>query len=328
MNARYLGLSALLICALTGCSQSPSSGTAPTQATAAAATGQSVTVTDFAGRIVQLQHAPQRIVALSNGEVDIVYALGGSVVGRPTSNNGAPVKAAEQAQTIGSTHELDLEKVALLQPDIVLGNSPMNEKDIPAVESIGAKMVLSSANSVADIQRQITLLGGLLAKEDRAKQLNEQLDQHIASLSDRTRTDTQAAAKPNVLLVYGAPGTYMAALPNSLSGNILELAGGNNIAADLPGLQSFPQYAQLSTERVVAADPDYVFIMTHGNSAEVKAGFLKEMQDNPAWSSVKAVKQNQVEVLPSDLFGTNPGTRVTEALDQMHHLLYPSETDE
>ncbi len=325
MKARYLGLSALLICALAGCSQPVPSGTAPAQATAAAATGSPVSITDFANRTVQLQHTPQRIVALSNGEVDIVYALGGSVVGRPTSSHGAPVKKAEQAQMIGSTHELDLEKVALLQPDVVLGNDPMNEKDIPAVESIGAQMVLSSANSVADIQRQITLLGGMLAKEERAQQLNDQLTQHIAALAERSQT---ANTKPKALLVYGAPGTYMAALPNSLSGNILELAGGSNIAADLPGLQSFPQYAQLSTERVVEADPDYVFIMTHGNSQEVKAGFLKEMQDNPAWNSVKAVKQNHVEILPSDLFGTNPGTRVTEALDQMHQLLYPSDTDE
>ncbi len=325
MKASYLGLSALLLCTLAGCSQPSTSSIAPANATAAAATGSPVTITDFAGRTIQLPHIPQRIVALSNGEVDIVYALGGSVVGRPTSNSGAPVPAAEKAQTIGSTHELDLEKVALLQPDVVLGNSPMNEKDIPSVEGIGAQMVLSSANSVSDIQRQITLLGQLLGKEDRAQQLNDQLRQYMDSLLQRSKSNE---TKPNVLLVYGAPGTYMAALPNSLSGNILELAGGRNIAADLPGLQSFPQYAQLSTERVVEANPDYVFIMTHGNSEEVKAGFLKEMQENQAWSSVKAVQNGGVDVLPADLFGTNPGTRVTEALDHIHHLLYLADSHE
>lgn len=322
MKASYLGLSVLLICALAGCSQPTASSLSTTTGSAVAeATGASVTVTDFAGRTVSLPHTPQRIVALSNGEVNIVYALGGTVVGRPTSSSGAPVKEAADVQTIGSTHEIDLEKVALLQPDVVLGNHPMNEKDIPSVEGIGSQMILSAANSVDDIQQQITLFGQLLNKPDQASSLNEELKQHIAQLAQSSEANGK---QPNVLLVYGAPGTYMAALPNSLSGNILELAGGSNIAANLPGLQNYPQYAQLNTERVVEADPDYVFIMTHGNSEEVKAGFLKEMQDNPAWSSVSAVKNNHVEVLPSDLFGTNPGTRVTEALDLLHHLLYPA----
>ncbi len=321
MKASYLGLSVLLMCALVGCSQPASNNSSvSSSSTVAEATGSSVTVTDFAGRTVSLQHAPQRIVALSNGEVNIIYALGGTVVGRPTSSSGAPIKEAENVQTIGSTHEIDLEKVALLQPDVVLGNSPMNEKDIPSVEGIGAQMVLSAANSVDDIQRQITLFGQLLHKPAQASSLNAELKQHIAKLAKNSQA---SETQPKVLLVYGAPGTYMAALPNSLSGNILELAGGRNIAADLPGLQSYPQYAQLNTERVVQADPDYVFIMTHGNSEEVKAGFLKEMQDNQAWSNVSAVKNNHVDVLPSDLFGTNPGTRVTEALDLLHKLLYP-----
>lgn len=52
------------------------------------------------------------------------------------------------------------------------------------------------------------------------------------------------------------------------------------------------------------------------------------MQENQAWSSVSAVKNGQVDVLPSDLFGTNPGTRVTEALDLMHGLLYPDKAHE
>ena len=325
MKASHLGISILLVCTLAGCSQpaASSTGTAATATSAAAAS--TVSLTDFANRTIPLQHIPQRIVALSNGDVDIIYALGGTVVGRPTSTGKAPVPDAEKVQTIGSTHEIDLEKIAFLQPDIVLGNAPLNEKDIPTIESIGAQMVLSSANSVADIQRQITLFGQMLQREDQASQLNDELKQHIQKLSTSAKA---AAHPPRVLLVYGAPGTYMAALPNSLSGNILELAGGINIAADLPGLQNYPQYAQLNTERIVEADPDYVLIMTHGSGEEVKAGFLKEMQENQAWSSVSAVKNGQVDVLPSDLFGTNPGTRVTEALDLMHGLLYPDKAHE
>jgi len=319
MKSSLLWSSALLLLAVTGCSSSASTNVATPSAHAATTQSTLFTITDFAKRQIPFAQSPQRIIALSNGDMDIIYALGGKVVGRPNSNGTAVVPAAEQVEQIGSTHEVDLEKITFLQPDVVLGNNPMNEKDIPALEGIGSKMILTGANSIQDIQSQITLFGQLLQQEAKAKQLNQHIQDHIKGLSSSAST-----AKPKVLLVYGAPGTYMAALPNSLSGNILEVAGGSNIAADLPGLQNFPQYAQLNTEQVVQSNPDYIMIMTHGNTDEVKAGFLKEMQNNPAWSHIKAVQNNQVEVLPSHLFGTNPGTKVTDALDLIHQSLYPA----
>lgn len=320
MKSSLLWSSAVLLLAVTGCSSSVSTNAVTPSANAATTQNAAITITDFSKRQINFAQSPQRIVALSNGDMDIVYALGGTVVGRPNSNGPAVVSAAEQVEQIGSTHEVDLEKITFLQPDVVLGNYPMNEKDIPAIEGIGSKLILTGANSIQDIQSQITLFGQLLQQEAKAKQLNQQIQDHIKQLSQSASTST--VPKPKVLLVYGAPGTYMAALPNSLSGNILEVAGGSNIAADLPGLQNFPQYAQLNTEQVVQSNPDYIMIMTHGNTDEVKAGFLKEMQNNPAWSSIQAVQNNHVEVLPSDLFGTNPGTRVTDALDLIHQALY------
>ncbi|MHB0884004.1 ABC transporter substrate-binding protein [Paenibacillus sp. SEL1] len=325
MKSYVLWSSAALLLAVTGCSNGTSTAdhkpaSASVSTASSTTSGATIQVTDFSNRTLAFQKVPQHIVALSNGDLDIIYALGGTAVGRPNSNGPSVVPAAENVQQIGSTHEVDLEKITMLKPDVVLGNYPMNEKDIPAIEGVGSQLLLTGANSVHDIQSQITLFGQLLQKQAQAVKLNQQIDQQVTKL----QKETASASKPKVLLVYGAPATYMAALPNSLSGNILEAAGGSNIAADFPGLQNFPQYAQLNTERIIQADPDYIFIMTHGNTEDVKAAFIKEMQENAAWNGIRAVKNNQVEVLPSDLFGTNPGTRVTKALDLMHQKLYPA----
>ncbi|WP_042170736.1 ABC transporter substrate-binding protein [Paenibacillus gorillae] len=308
----------LALCALlatAGCSASRAASTTDSilnHPEAAAA----VSIKDFAGRNVAFSQVPQHIIALSNGEMDIIYALGGTLVGRPSTNGPSPVKEAQDVTQIGSTHEVDLERITLLKPDVVLGHYPMNSKDVPIIESIHSKMVLTSANSVEDIKRQITLFGEMLHKETKAAELIASIDD---KLSDFRPSD--GAQSTRTLIVYGAPGTYMAALPNSLSGNLLELAGGYNIASDFAALQSYPQYAQINTERVVQANPQLILIMTHGNPEEVKAGFLKEMQGNAAWNGIDAVKNNQVEILPSELFGTNPGTRVIDALDDLHELV-------
>lgn len=42
------------------------------------------------------------------------------------------------------------------------------------------------------------------------------------------------------------------------------------------------------------------------------------MMKNEAWKNLEAVKQNRVVILPPDLFGSNPGTKVTEAMDFMY----------
>ncbi|MEK3789257.1 ABC transporter substrate-binding protein [Paenibacillus sp. FSL K6-1230] len=322
MRTKINGLlgAGFLLFALSGCA----TGTGDAHLSASGAgspspssnTAASYSITDFAGRSITFNQVPERIAALSSGDMDVIYALGGQLVGRPAVEGGPVPEAAEQVEQIGTTHELDLEKIAYVKPDVVLGNAALNAKDTATVESLGSRMVLTSANSVADIKQQIELFGSMLHKEAEATKLIETLNGKLATLSQQV-----PANKPRVLMVYGAPGTYMAALPNSLSGDLLSLAGGANIAADFPQLENYPQYAQLNTERIIEADPEFVLIITHGNPEAVKSGFLKEMQVNAAWNRMSAIQSGRVEVLPSDLFGTNPGTRVTEALDVLGSIL-------
>lgn len=304
---------------LTACASAPSAGpgsAAGVNEGSAPSKGSTLTIKDFADRSITFPSAPRKIVALANGEMDIVYALGGTLVGRPTATVPVTLQAAQSVEQVGSTHGIDLEKIALLSPDVVLGNHPLNTKDIPGVEGIGSKMVLTSANSIDDIKKQIGLFGQLLQKEDKAKELTQAIDQKLQELKTNPST-----AKTRVLMVYGAPGTYMAALNNSLSGDILVSAGGENIAADYPKLDNYPQYAQMNTEKIMKSNPQLIVIMTHGSPEKVKDGFMKEMQQNAAWSSLDAVKNNQIEILPADLFGTNPGTKVVDALDLMSKRL-------
>jgi len=308
----FLFVSTLLVGMLAGCSASPPQ----TSDTNQQASSGSLSVTDFSGRKVTFSKVPMKIAALSNGEMDIVYALGGELVGRPTSAAPLANKEAASVEQIGTPHGMDMEKVALVQPDVVLGNNPLNLKDVPAVEALGSKMILTDANSVAEIKKQIGLFGEVLGKKTRADEQIQAIDKKISELQKN-----QPAQKIRALLVYGAPGTYMAALNNSLSGDILTIAGGENIASDYPSLDKYPQYAQLNTEKIMKSNPQVIFFMAHGDTDKVKEGFLKEMQMNAAWNSLDAVKNNRIEVLPSDLFGSNPGTRVMESLALMQKLL-------
>ncbi|MFA9455666.1 ABC transporter substrate-binding protein [Halalkalibacter sp. AB-rgal2] len=278
-------------------------------------------ITDFSNESISFNGVPERIVALSTGDLDMITALGGQVVGRPTALLPESLLELTDVEQIGSTHEIDLEKVTYVQPEIVIGHTQMNLGDRPTIESLGAKMVLSHARSVTDIQEQLLLFGEMLQQEGKASELINSIDEKVAEIAQLQESTEEI----RVLLIYGAPGTYMAALPNSLSGHMLELVGAHNVASDFPSLEAFPQYAQLNTERIVEADPHYILLMSHGDSEAVKEGFIKEIEQNAAWNQITAVQNNAVDVLPNDLFGSNPGTRIIEALDLLVDLFYFNE---
>lgn len=280
------------------------------------ATGEKITITDFNNREITVNGVPDKIAALSIGETNIIYSLEGSLVGRPTTEVPLQWESSYDVREIGTTHEVDLEQIAYVKPQVVLAHNIMNEKDVAKLESIGAKVILTSGNSVADIQRQITLFGDLLQKQSKAEQLVAEIDSKLAELAAASQESVPA------LIVYGAPGTFMAALPSSLAGDLLSLAGGNNIAADYPQLASYPQYATLDMERIVESNPQAIFIMTHADPEDVKNSFIREMEASSAWNSIDAVKNGRIEVLPAELFGSNPGTRINESLDYMSKALH------
>ncbi|MNL89266.1 hypothetical protein D3C87_2194750 [compost metagenome] len=48
------------------------------------------------------------------------------------------------------------------------------------------------------------------------------------------------------------------------------------------------------------------------------------MESNPAWSSLKAVKEKKVIVMPSELFLTNPGLKYDESMTYLGQFVYPA----
>ncbi|WP_442603016.1 ABC transporter substrate-binding protein [Paenibacillus sp. KN14-4R] len=288
---------------------------APVTSTPVPTAGQvGLKVKDFANREISLEKTPQTIASLSSGDMEIIHKLGGKIVGRPTSKSPLPAEELKSAVEIGSAHQVSIEKIVSIKPELLIAGSGI-EKDMKTLEAQGIKVFVSAANSIKDIQQSIDLYGTILNKKDQAKEINKQISDKVSSY------EKAASKKARALLVYGAPGSYMIALPNSLTGDLLAKAGGENVAADYPKAKDFPQYASLSVERIIESKPDIVYLITHADPEAVKKAFEEEMSKNAAWKNLDAVKAGRVVILPAQLFGANPGTKITEALDYMYTSL-------
>ncbi len=270
-------------------------------------------ITDASGESIVFESVPKSIATLSLGDLDMLTALGANVTGRPTAS-GPVDSSLDSIPELGNPHQPNFEKIAEVHPEVLVAGMSFKQH-AENIERQGTKIVYTNANSIADIQETIKMYGDLLEKQVEAKKINE-------SITDKIKTsekDLDSGTK--TLLVYGAPGTYLVALPNSLSGDILEKAGGENIASDFAAEDDYPQYASLSVEKIIERDPEVVMLITHGEPEAVKAAFEEEMEKSSAWKNLDAVKKGNIVVLPAHLFGSNPGTKITEALDVMKESL-------
>lgn len=273
---------------------------------------ESIEIIDASGQQITFDEVPTSIATLSSGDLDILLSLNAEVVGRPTSQ-GEVAENLKDIQEIGNLHQPNFEKIAEVHPDVLIA-SPSFKQHAANLEAQGTKVIYTEANSTEDILETIDIFGTMLGKSEEAEEL-------IASLNEELETLSNSAPAVKTLLVYGAPGSYLVALPNSLSGDLLERAGGENIASDFPQEEKYPQYASLSTEKIIERNPEAVMLITHGDPEAVKMAFQGEMDKNPAWKNLDAVKNGKVTILPSHLFGTNPGTKVAEALEVMNDSL-------
>ncbi|POZ57320.1 High-affinity heme uptake system protein IsdE [Lysinibacillus sphaericus] len=273
-----------------------------------------ITLIDDLGNKHEFEATPNSVATLHSGVMDILLALGANVTGRPTISYdiGADVAAIQE---IGNPHEPSFEQIAALNAEVLIVPQSF-QQFATTVEATGTKVVYSTMNSVDDIKNTIEKYGMLFNNTTAAEKLVAQIDEKIA--------ESAAQSKLDALIVYGAPGTYLAALDNSLYGDILNKAGGKNIAADLPATDKYPTYANLSVEKIVERNPKVIMLITHANPASVKEGFEKQLKENAAWKNLDAVKNNQIIILPSEVFD-NPGTEVIEAIDYMRGVLKTAE---
>ncbi len=92
----------------------------------AASKGQAYAeIVDTAGNKLVLAKAPQRVVSLSPSYLEMIDAVGGTIVGRAKTINGKIPKSMEKVPEVGHVFNANMEALVGLKPDLVLLNAGM-----------------------------------------------------------------------------------------------------------------------------------------------------------------------------------------------------------
>jgi iron complex transport system substrate-binding protein len=292
---------------------------APTEAATAAPTEAATSAPSFPmffmdglGRKINLDKAPERIVSLAPSNTEILFAIGAGdqVVGRDQLSD-FPEEAKKLAD-IGSTFDaLNTEKIVSLKPDLVLAAEINTEAQVKQLEDLGLTVYyLKNPTTLEEMYKNLEIVAQMTGHDQEAATLIDSLKKRVAAVDEKI---APISSRPNVFYELDAtdPAKPFTAGKGTFITQLIERAGGHNIAADLDG------YPQISLEQVVAADPAFIIL------GDARYGVSPEsIAQRPGWANLTAVKDEKIFPFNDDLV-SRPGPRLVDALEELAKLLRP-----
>jgi osmoprotectant transport system substrate-binding protein len=261
---------------------------------------------------------PERIVSTTPSITEMLFRLGaGDRVAAVTTYCRYPAEAREKPK-IGTFLQPNLEAITALQPGlVVIQQNPVELRS--KLERLGLKVLELEMWNSTDVLNALDRLGAAIGAADEAAHLRREIEAELETI----RARTARLPKRKLMFVVGrSPGTLegLIAVGNaSYLGELIELAGGVNIFAD-----SVAAYPKISTEEIIARDPDVIVDMGEMGPAEsltppMKADTLR------AWSKLpvlRAVRERRVYPVAADIFVV-PGPRMVVAAREFARMLHP-----
>lgn len=299
---RKILLITLLIALMTACAPQAT----PTELATA------LTFTDGLGREIALDGPAQHVVSLAPSNTEILFAIGAGdqVVGRDQLSDFPD--EAKTVTDVGSTFAaLNTEQIVSLKPDLVLAAEINTPEQVKQLEELGLTVYyLKNPLTLEEMYGNLEIVAQLTGHEQEAATLIESLKARVAAVDEKI---APISSRPNMFYELDAtdPAKPYTAGKGTFISQLIDRAGGHNIAADLDG------YPQMSLEQVVAADPAFIIL------GDARYGVSPEsIAQRPGWENLTAVKNGQVVPFNDDLV-SRPGPRLVDALEELAKLLRP-----
>lgn len=294
----------LLVALVAACGAAPASLPVSTPS----ASPSPAVVTDFQGRSVQLPRSVERIVSIGASNTEFLFALGAGdrVVGVDDFSD-EPL-AALKKEKVGGV-KVNLEKITSLRPDLVI-TVKFSDGTVERLAAGGAAVLVVDPQGLGDVARSAVLIGQAVGAD--GKKLADDIARRLQSVKERAAA---VSARPRVFHEVDAtdPAKPFTVGPGSFVHDLIELAGGVNVAARAPS-----PYPQLSAEELVRADPEVIVL------ADADYGVTPEqVASRPGWSGIAAVRTKRVYGMSANLV-SRPGPRVAEAAEAYAKLLHPT----
>jgi iron complex transport system substrate-binding protein len=206
-------------------------------------------VVDDSGTPVSLPHPVQRIVSLAPGATEMLFAAGaGSRLVATVAYSDEPA-AARRVPRIGDSNAIDMERLLVLKPDVVVywpgGNNPAQ---IAQLQRLGVTLYGQQVDRLADLGASLRRLGVLAGTQAVARQRAGQIDRQLSQLRARY------AGRPSLTALLETWNQPLYTVGGrQLMSDALSVCGAVNVFGDLTRLSPAVQ-----VEAVITRDPDLI----------------------------------------------------------------------
>lgn len=274
--------------------------------------GQFPRTVTHANGTTEIPAKPQRVVVLDTGELDAVLSLGITPVGIPSTEgaNSVPSYLADEvkdAKTVGTIQELNLEAIAALNPDLIIGSQLRADKLYSQLNQIAPTVF--SIRPGFPWKENFLLAGESLGEETKAVSVLNDYQTKATALNEDVEGD------PKISLLRFMPEKIRLYANKSLIGVILADAGFSR-----PENQNIDDLAaEISAENLADADADWLFYTSYGTP---EATGEKAAVEGPLWGQLQAVKDEQAIRVNDDVWflGLGP-TGANQILDDLRGYL-------
>ena len=249
------------------------------------------------------------VVATSVAVTEILDKLGVEVSGVPTTSYELP-KSTKDATKVGSPMNPDLEIIKSLNPTCVVSVDTLGSDFEKQFTENNIPSMFVNLSTVDGLKETIVNLGEKFDKSEKAAEIIAELENKENELNLSKKEN-----KEDILILFGAPGSVMVSTDNSYVGNLVKIAGGNNIFES-----ESSSFIQVNMEEIIKRNPDKILIMTHAVPEEAKKTVEEEFA-KATWQQLDAIKNNKVYYLENGYFGMSANLKVIEALDKLGVIL-------
>ena len=249
------------------------------------------------------------VVATSVAVTEILDKLGVEVSGVPTTSYELP-ESTKDATEVGSPMNPDLEIIKSLNPTCVVSVDTLGSDFEKQFTENNIPSMFVNLSTVDGLKETIVNLGEKFDKSEKAVEIIAELENKENELNLSKKEN-----KEDILILFGAPGSVMVSTDNSYVGNLVKIAGGNNIFES-----ESSSFIQVNMEEIIKRNPDKILIMTHAVPDEEKKTVEEEFA-KATWQQLDAIKNNKVYYLENGYFGMSANLKVIEALDKLGAIL-------
>jgi iron complex transport system substrate-binding protein len=256
------------------------------------------------------RYPAERLICLTEETVETLYLLGEQdrIVG-VSGYAVRPPQVRKEKPRISSFLSADVDRIAALEPDLVLAFSDIQSNVVADLARRGLPVYLFNQRSLAGIFAMIRTLGALIGCTEKACRLALELESRVETV----RAETQGRA--------GRPRVYFEEWDEPMISGIgwvselIEIAGGTDIFADLAA-QAAAKDRIVTSEQVIAGRPDVVIASWCGKKVRTDSFKARE-----GWAEVPAVAAGRIVEIKSPLILQPGPAALTDGLDAIRAAL-------